>query len=87
MTEPHSEINSLKSTDKTMEEWPLKDVNKPFGISNYKLKEEVRELEQEKETRENRLRWRVVFCKWMNVLILEKMYFCSLKTHLKSENL
>lgn len=37
-----------KSTDKTIAEWPEKDINKPFRESTYKLEEVVRELEQKK---------------------------------------
>ncbi|MBQ5992880.1 MAG: DUF1016 family protein [Bacteroidales bacterium] len=41
-----------KSTDKTVVEWSLKDINKPLGISTYQLEQVVertaRELEQRK---------------------------------------
>ena len=41
-----------KSTDKTVVEWSLKDINKPLGISTYQLEQvverTVRELEQRK---------------------------------------
>lgn len=39
-----------KSTDKTVVEWSLRDINKPLGVSTYQLEEvverTVRELEQ-----------------------------------------
>jgi predicted nuclease of restriction endonuclease-like (RecB) superfamily len=42
-----------KSTDKTVVEWSLKDINKPLGVSTYQLEEviarTVEELEQQKE--------------------------------------
>ena len=46
-----------KSTDKTVVEWSLKDINKPLGVSTYQLEQvvarTVKELEQQKEkTRE-----------------------------------
>jgi len=38
-----------KSTDKTVVEWSLRDINKPLGVSTYQLEEvderTVRELE------------------------------------------
>ena len=41
-----------KSTDKTVVEWSLKDINKPLGVSTYQLEQvvarTVRELEQRK---------------------------------------
>ena len=41
-----------KSTDKTVVEWSLKDINKPLGVSTYQLEQmverTVRELEQKK---------------------------------------
>lgn len=41
------------STDKTVVEWSLKDINKPLGVSTYQLEEvvarTVEELEQQKE--------------------------------------
>ena len=41
-----------KSTDKTVVEWSLKDINKPLGVSSYQLEQvverTVRELEQNK---------------------------------------
>ena len=30
-----------KSTDKTVVEWSLKDINKPLGVATYKLREVV----------------------------------------------
>ncbi|MCR5193840.1 MAG: PDDEXK nuclease domain-containing protein [Bacteroidales bacterium] len=43
-----------KSTDKTVVEWSLKDINKPLGVSTYQLEEvvarTVAELEQQKES-------------------------------------
>ena len=42
-----------KSTDKTVVEWSLKDINKPLGVSTYQLEQvvarTVKELEQKKE--------------------------------------
>ena len=42
-----------KSTDKTVVEWSLKDINKPLGVSTYQLEEviarTVEELEQQKD--------------------------------------
>ena len=42
-----------KSSDKTVVEWSLKDINKPLGVSTYQLEQvvarTVRELEQRKE--------------------------------------
>ena len=42
-----------KSTDKTVVEWSLKDINKPLGVSTYQLEQvvarTVRELEQRKK--------------------------------------
>lgn len=42
-----------KSTDKTVVEWSLKDINKPLGVSTYQLEEvvarTVEEIEQQKE--------------------------------------
>ncbi len=42
-----------KSSDKTVVEWSLKDINKPLGVSTYQLEQvvarTVRELEQKKE--------------------------------------
>ena len=42
-----------KSTDKTVEEWSLRDINKPLGVSTYQLEQvverTVRELELKKE--------------------------------------
>lgn len=42
-----------KSTDKTVVEWSLKDINKPLGVSTYQLEQvverTVKELEQQKE--------------------------------------
>lgn len=42
-----------KSTDKTVVEWSLKDINKPLGVSTYQLEEvvarTVEEMEQQKE--------------------------------------
>ena len=42
-----------KSTDKTVVEWSLKDINKPLGVSSYQLEQvvarTVKELEQKKE--------------------------------------
>lgn len=42
-----------KTTDKTVVEWSLKDINKPLGVSTYQLEEvvarTVAELEQQKE--------------------------------------
>ena len=39
-----------KSTDKTVVEWSLRDINKPLGVSTYQLEEvverTVKELEQ-----------------------------------------
>jgi hypothetical protein len=39
-----------KSTDKTVVEWSLRDINKPLGVSTYQLEEvderTVRELEE-----------------------------------------
>ncbi len=53
-----------KSTDKTVVEWSLRDINKPLGVSTYQLEQvverTVRELELKKIIRENRLRGRVV---------------------------
>ena len=41
-----------KSTDKTVVEWSLKDINKPLGVSTYQLEQvvarTVKELEQRK---------------------------------------
>ena len=41
-----------KSSDKTVVEWSLKDINKPLGVSTYQLEQvvarTVRELEQRK---------------------------------------
>ena len=41
-----------KSTDKTVVEWSLKDINKPLGVSTYQreqvVERTVRELEQKK---------------------------------------
>ncbi|MBR4537088.1 MAG: DUF1016 family protein [Bacteroidales bacterium] len=41
-----------KSTDKTVVEWSLKDINKPLGVSTYQLEQvvarTVRELDQRK---------------------------------------
>ena len=42
-----------KSTDKTVVEWSLRDINKPLGVSSYQLEQvverTVRELELKKE--------------------------------------
>lgn len=42
-----------KSTDKTVVEWSLRDINKPLGVSTYQLEQvvarTVKELEQKKE--------------------------------------
>lgn len=42
-----------KSTDKTVVEWSLRDINKPLGVSTYQLEEvverTVKELEQKKK--------------------------------------
>ena len=42
-----------KSTDKTVVEWSLQDIQKPLGVSTYQLEEvvarTVEELEQQKE--------------------------------------
>jgi hypothetical protein len=42
-----------KSTDKTVVEWSLRDINKPFGVSTYQLEEvverTVKELEERKK--------------------------------------
>ena len=42
-----------KSTEKTVVEWSLKDINKPLGVSTYQLEQvverTVKELEQQKE--------------------------------------
>jgi hypothetical protein len=42
-----------KSTDKTVVEWPLRDINKPLGVSTYQLEQvverTVRELELKKD--------------------------------------
>ena len=44
-----------KSTDKTVVEWSLRDINKPLGVSSYQLEEvverTVKELEQQKRER------------------------------------
>ena len=46
-----------KSTDKTVVEWSLKDINKPLGVASYQLQEvvdrTVAELEQMKKTKED----------------------------------
>ena len=46
-----------KSSDKTVVEWSLKDINKPLGVSTYQLEQvvarTVRELEQRKENEHN----------------------------------
>ena len=42
-----------KSTDKTVVEWSLKDINKPLGVATYQLQEvvdrTVAELERQKK--------------------------------------
>ena len=42
-----------KSTDKTVVEWSLRDINKPLGVSSYQLEQvverTVKELELKKE--------------------------------------
>ena len=42
-----------KSTDKTVVEWSLRDINKPLGVSTYQLEEvverTVKELEERKK--------------------------------------
>ena len=46
-------LTTYKSTDKTIVEWSLRDINKPLGVSSYKLEEvvecTVKELEIKKE--------------------------------------
>ena len=46
-------LNICKSTDKTVVEWSLRDINKPLGVSSYQLEQvverTVRELELKKE--------------------------------------
>jgi len=47
-----------KSTDKTVVEWSLRDINKPLGVSRYQLEEvverTVKELEQKRENNHNK---------------------------------
>ena len=54
-----------KSTDKTVVEWSLRDINKPLGVSTYQLEEvverTVKELEQKKKNYANKLCKKVVF--------------------------
>ena len=56
-----------KSTDKTVVEWSLRDINKPLGVSTYQLEEvverTVKELEQKK--------------KIMQISCARKLYFCK----------
>jgi hypothetical protein len=66
-----------KSTDKTVVEWSLRDINKPLGVSSYQLEEvverTVKELEMKKEKcsqKHNRIGIFVYFCiynqhKWL----------------------
>ena len=48
-----------KSTDKTVVEWSLRDINKPLGVSRYQLEEvverTVKELEQKRENNHNKM--------------------------------
>ena len=53
--DPGQKLIICKSTDKTVVEWSLRDINKPLGVSSYQLEEvverTVRELEMKKEKR------------------------------------
>ena len=40
-----------KSTDKTVVEWSLRDINKPLGVSTYQLEEVVERTVKELEGR------------------------------------
>ena len=42
-----------KSTDKTVVEWSLRDINKPLGVSRYQLEEVVERTVKELEMRKN----------------------------------
>ena len=42
-----------KSTDKTVVEWSLRDINKPLGVSSYQLEEVVERTVKELELRKN----------------------------------
>jgi hypothetical protein len=48
-------LTTCKSTDKTIVEWSLRDINKPLSVSSYQLEEvverTVKELELKKEER------------------------------------
>ena len=43
-----------KSTDKTIVEWSLKDINKPLGVATYQLQEVVDRTVAELELRAKR---------------------------------
>ena len=55
--DPGQKLIICKSTDKTVVEWSLRDINKPLGVSSYQLEEVVERTVKELEMRkgENRL--------------------------------
>ena len=51
--DPGQKLIICTSTDKTVVEWSLRDINKPLGVTSYQLEEvverTVKELEMKKE--------------------------------------